>query len=318
MSEQIESLVELGFTRLEAQIYAFLIREPAASGYRVAQAISRPAANTYKALESLEAKGAVLVDDDEVRRFRAVPVAELLNRLERKFRENRRRAQKALTTRKKTAGDDRIYQLRTRDQVLERAHMMLSESQDIVLVDAVPQVLEIVLPSVEAAIKRGVVVIVKGYQPIEIAGARVIVRPHGKEITHRLPGELLSLNVDGTQHLLALLRQEGDSVFQAIWPGSPVVAYILYTGLVNEISLTSVMTELAGRATIKSIRTSVADLRQFHPISSQGPVYKRLLNYLGVDAADTGTDRVATTAARAKQTTCTKKTGRSSKKTKTG
>ena len=288
MSEQIDSLVDLGFTELEARIYAFLVEEPAASGYRVAQAISRPAANTYKALETLERKGAVLVDEDEVRRFRAVPVTELLSRLERQFRNKQRRARKALTRRKKLPGDDRIYQLRNGDQVLERAHAMLADADDIVLIDAAPEVLEALLSSVEATLARGVTVVIKAYQPVEISGARIIVRPRGNEIINTLPAALLGLNVDGAQHLLALLRQDDDSVFQAVWTSSPVVAYILYTGLVNEISLTAVMAELSGRATLKSIRESFDDLRQFHPISSQGPVYQRLLDHLNAEVPRRG------------------------------
>ena len=139
------------------------------------------------------------------------------------------------------------------------------------------------MSSVEATIARGVTVVIKAYQPVEISGARILVRPRGNESINTLPAALLGLNVDGAQHLLALLRQEDDSVFQAVWTSSPVVAYILYTGLVNEISLTAVMAELSGRATLKSIRESFDDLRQFHPISSQGPVYQRLLGHLNAE-----------------------------------
>ncbi len=302
MQPQIESLVALGFTNLEAEIYAFLVTEPAATGYRIAQAISKPAANTYKALESLQAKGGVLVDDDEVRRFRAVPSAELLNHLERRFKQNRRRAEKALSRSKRPTVDDRLYQVGTYDQVLERARTMLSNCADIVVVDAAPQILDELRQTLEMAADRGVEVIVKAYRRADINGARVILRPNGNEITDALPGDLLSLNVDGSQHLLALLGRDGESVFQAVWTRSPVVAYLLFTGLINEISLTAVMTELNGRPSVKSIRSAVSDLRQFHPISSRGPAYKNLLQHIGASGDSSNPKAAVKTRRRGKRT----------------
>ncbi|MDO8629132.1 MAG: helix-turn-helix domain-containing protein, partial [Phycisphaerales bacterium] len=69
----IQTLVPLGFTPLEGEVYAILVAESPATGYRVAQAIGKPVANTYKAIESLERKGAIVVDDGESRLCRAVP-----------------------------------------------------------------------------------------------------------------------------------------------------------------------------------------------------------------------------------------------------
>ena len=72
-------LVALGFTALEAEIYSLLLEEEApATGYRVAQALRKPASNIYKALESLESKGAVMVDEGESRLCRPIPPEELL------------------------------------------------------------------------------------------------------------------------------------------------------------------------------------------------------------------------------------------------
>jgi len=52
-SPAAELLVPFGFTNLESEIYVFLLGESPATGYRIAQAIGKPAANTYKAIESL-------------------------------------------------------------------------------------------------------------------------------------------------------------------------------------------------------------------------------------------------------------------------
>ena len=61
LADGTQSLMALGFTGLEAEIYAFLLGQSSVTGYRVAQALGKPAANTYKAIESLERKEAVLI-----------------------------------------------------------------------------------------------------------------------------------------------------------------------------------------------------------------------------------------------------------------
>jgi sugar-specific transcriptional regulator TrmB len=53
----IHTLMEFSFSGLEAEIYTFLLRDSPATGYRVAQALGKPVANTYKAIESLQNKG---------------------------------------------------------------------------------------------------------------------------------------------------------------------------------------------------------------------------------------------------------------------
>ena len=69
-----QALVNMGFTALEAEIYTFIVGEPGVTGYRVAQAIGKPAANTYKSLESLGRKGALVFTETLVNRE---PVAKL-------------------------------------------------------------------------------------------------------------------------------------------------------------------------------------------------------------------------------------------------
>src|SRR5579872_3418738 len=115
--ESVQALAALGFTQLEAEVYVFLLGEAPATGYRVAQAIGRLPANTYKALESLQNKGAVIIDEGASRLCRAIPSAELLDLLKRRFAEQEARATRALSEIAPVSHDDRIYQLRSYDQV---------------------------------------------------------------------------------------------------------------------------------------------------------------------------------------------------------
>ena len=109
-SDAVRALTDLGLNQLEAEVYAALLRESPATGYRLAQILGKPAAGVYKALESLANQGAIELDDGRTRQCRAVPSRELLAQLERRFTERKRRAEAVLSTIPHAGMDDRIYQ----------------------------------------------------------------------------------------------------------------------------------------------------------------------------------------------------------------
>ena len=88
----LQPLVDLGLTKLEAEIYTYLLGNSPSTGYGIAKGIGKPAANTYKALESLHNKGAILIDDSETRLCRSVPPDELFDSIERRFTNTKARA----------------------------------------------------------------------------------------------------------------------------------------------------------------------------------------------------------------------------------
>ncbi len=277
-----QALVSMGFTAMEAENYAFVVSHPGVTGYRVAQAIGKPAANTYKGLESLGRKGAVIVDDAESRVFRAVPPSELLAGLKRQFEARHDQAAEALAKLAPPPADDRLYQLRSREQVLERCRAMLGRCKWVAVMDVFPSVVGELLPDLEQCAERGVEVVVKAYEPLEVAGVRMMIRPRGYEIVEAIPGSLVSLNIDGQEHLLAMLADDGDRVHQAIWTSSTIVAYVLYNGLINEVSQLAVMQALDSNASASVLRRRFEELRHLHPISSRGPVYQNLLRQMGI------------------------------------
>ena len=277
----IQVLIPLGFTALEAEVYAFLLAESPATGYRVAQAIGKPAANTYKALESLDRKGAILVDDSGNRLCRAVPPGELLAQLEARFREQKELAARQLASIGRPTTDERLYQLQSRGQVLERARAMFERCAHVAVMDAFPSLVVELREAIEAAHARGAEVVIKTYRQIGLDGPRVIVRPRGHEITTAFPGEMISLNIDGAEHLLAVLKSEGDEVHQAVWTQSAIVAYLLYNGMVNEASQAAAMAELERETTVERLREVFLGLRHLHPASSRGPAYQNLMKHFG-------------------------------------
>lgn len=257
IEQSVDALIALGFTGLEAQVYAFLLQESPVTGYRIAQAIGKPVANTYKAIAALEAKGAVIVDDGASRLCRAVPAEELLARLERMFCERKAQAAKALAEIRAVAEDDRVYQLRSREQVMERARAMLQRCQQASILDVFPQPLEELRPDIEAAISRGVTIAVKAYAPATIEGAQVVVTLGHETVRRRWPGQWVNLITDGREHMLAFLTADGKDVHQAVWSGSAYLSWVYYGGVASEWLLADVRQQIEEGAPPEAIREAL-------------------------------------------------------------
>jgi sugar-specific transcriptional regulator TrmB len=264
----VEALVELGFSRLEAEVYTLLLRESPATGYRVAQAIQRPAANVYKAIEALSAKGAVLVDDGATRMCRAVPQAELLRQLAATFAERRSRAAKELAGIARPIHDDRVYQLGSREQTLTRAREMLGRARKVVLVAAHPSPLEALRGDLERTAARGIDVAIKTYVDIALTGVEVVVSTQPEEFVSSWPGAELNLVADGSEHLLALLPHTGEGVLQAVYSASPFLSIVHHNGLATELALTALARMVVSGAPQAELRGALTRIR--HPMSTPG------------------------------------------------
>ena len=86
-NDLLKLLRELGLSELEANIYIWLLENKRSTGYKISGQIGKPVANTYKALKSLQNKGAVISDDSKgTTYFDTIPIEEFLNKLENEFK----------------------------------------------------------------------------------------------------------------------------------------------------------------------------------------------------------------------------------------
>ena len=230
-------LTELGFTAMEAAVYRALVEASPATGYRVAQQIGKPIANTYKAIESLAAKGAVLVDDGEHRSCRAVPPGELLRRLERSFRDRCAAAEEELLRLTHSNDDNRVYPLKSKAQVNQRARAMIERSSRVLLADLFPAPALELRGALSAAAARGVRVGCLVYEPIEIEGVRVVqALPY--EWFKAWPGDQVIVIADAMEHLVAVLERGPEStagVVQALWSPSVLLTLAQHDGLMSQL-----------------------------------------------------------------------------------
>lgn len=238
-SAQQKAFGQMGFTATESAVYVALLRASPTTAYQISHAIRRPVANTYKAMSTLRAKGAVLADDGQGRLCRAVPPDELLAAREQEFQRSKAQVKQALAAVAKNEGDDRVYRLESADQVLERARHMLAGRPRLVLADLFPAPRAALEKQLAACARRGARVVAKVYEDVEIPGVETVRARDPGTALRVWPGQQLSLVRDASVHLLALLSDDLDVVHQAVWSESDFLSCMHHNHLANEIRFTA-------------------------------------------------------------------------------
>ena len=227
-SDGVAPLVALGFTELEARVYAYLVAEGAATGYRIAAGTGKPVANTYKAIESLERKGAALVEDGATRIVRAVEPERVLDALARSHEGERKKAKSALKAATKAEEDGRTYTVGSEEQAVQRARQMLAEATVVALVRGVASLRALLSEDLSDAEGRGV----------DVAAT---------------DGEGLCLAVDGSQCLVAP---------DGIWTRNAAVARTVFDGLAAEAALGELAAHVEDGAGSKKLQRALAARRR--------------------------------------------------------
>ena len=275
MEESRQLLVDFGFTKLESDIYIFLLKESPVTGYRIAQATGKAVANTYKAIQSLQKKGAIIVDDSEKRLCRAIPAEELLNRLERQFTDRKNKAKKTLFKIGEQQSDDRIYQLQSVEQVAERIRQMLSRSQQVVIIDAFPEILKLLEDDIIDCVNKGVKVHIIAYSDCEIKGADIIIHIEGQSIINRWPGEWFNIVTDGAEYMFSLFSKDLNEIIQAVWSSNPYLSWVYYSGALSEFQLNTLRGLIRLNSSAKELRKT---LDFYNPLYlMEAPGYQILL-----------------------------------------
>lgn len=234
-----ETLMPLGFTETEALTYCELLRSGPSTGYRIAQAIGKAQANTYKTLSTLTQKGAVIDDGGEPRMFRAISPEHLIRALETRLSEQASTARSALSKLESRQQEDRLYQIRSVEQVWQRCAEMIDQAREVILFDMFPEFEAHLAPHFNKAAKRGVSVegVVYADSQAKQSDYGVTRSRAAADILSRWPGMGLRIVVDADQHLLALIRRDGERVLHALWSESVYLSVMQHYALSAEIRL---------------------------------------------------------------------------------
>ncbi len=238
MKESItDHLSELGFSGAEAAVYVALLQEPKATGYRIARLAGKPVPNTYKALDALHKKGAIIVDESgRGRTYTALPVNEFFDGMKRRLDTMRGHLEEELKGLTAGAVEGGIYQLTTPDQVYGRAKTMLREAKGVALVDIFPGPLKHLRGDLEAAAKRGLKIWVMVYEPGDVKGCEVLAPKKPAMQLEVWKADWMNVVVDSKEALYSLLKKDGAAVERAVWIKDPYLAMQAFSGAFHEFA----------------------------------------------------------------------------------
>lgn len=271
LQRTLRALENLGFTRVEAEVYAYLVGNSPATGYQIAKAIGRTRAAAYCVLESLASKGAVVVEIGNTHMWRAVPAREFLDVLERRFLAGKREAADALRHVDAAPPDNLVYQLKTVEQVYGRARTLVRSSRKAVLIDIDPEPYQTIRAEIVAAVRRKIKVALICPEEVRLPGARTSTYFPGYQILTRFPARQMVVAVDGKEFLISSLSKDGRRVIQACWSASPFLAWVVWTYLKMNILAEEFVTLLEAGAPIGKVRASYRSyFKHLPPYSSPG------------------------------------------------
>jgi len=253
----MDSLIALGFTKLEAAIYVYLVGNSPATGYQIAKAIEKPNSNTYQSLESLTQRGLLMEVKENPRRYRAVPYQEMLDRLDKTHRQRCQAAATELNSLTPAMDDFQTYSLTSVPQAFERCRSMLEGAEYRVLVDAFPTVPESLVDDLRRTADRGVRVNAKVYQATELGKATVVTDGLSHEVLASWQGQWLNLVVDGASQLNAHFDITGQRVIQAIWTMSPYLSFLNHFGLLSEMVIDKFLEETDGTQAAEHLKSVI-------------------------------------------------------------
>jgi sugar-specific transcriptional regulator TrmB len=269
-------LAGVGLTGLEASAYVALLREPGTTAYRVAQMIGKPPPNTYKAIDALLAKGAVVADDSSgSRTYAALPINEYLNAKRRTLDTQQQEIEQSLADVAVETVEHGIFRLATIDQVYERCRTMIAEAKWLVLIDAFPGPLGELAKEARSAARRGVDVFIKPYAPISIPGCDVLDASAGAPQLKIWNGDWLNVVADCSESVQAFLKKDGTGIFAASWCRNPYLGMLDFNGMASEFILTRIMQLAAkggdGQAIDAEIKRLMRRYMKFEPFVSGIP-----------------------------------------------
>lgn len=269
-SKKIVTLLnQVGLNDLEANIYIWLMQNKKSTGYKVAKGLNKPVANTYKALNSLEEKGAVICDDSLNKKYyENLPIKEFLNKKENEFKQTRNLIQKEIEKidSEKTTGG--IYRINSKELVYEKAISLIATTEDKLLIDSFPVPLKRLKKRIENEKVGKKKFYLKSYDDESVENVHQIRAINGKQVLRLFKGQWLIMIRDTEESLIAFFDRKGDRLIHCVWIKDVFISYILFNGSVNEFNLIEIFGKLYSKEDnkIDKIKSIVNDYQEVYEI----------------------------------------------------
>ncbi|RLC54314.1 MAG: hypothetical protein DRH79_00945 [Candidatus Cloacimonadota bacterium] len=241
----LQMLREMGLSELEAYIYIWLLGNKRSTGYKIAGQIGKPVANTYKALKSLQQKGAVVSDKSSgTVYFDTIPIEEFLNKIENEFKTKREQIIEEVNKLEVQQEPTGIYELQSKELVFEKASSMIKSAQNTLLIDGFPAPMQTIKQYLTEDRANEITIYVKNYSGNNIKHVHQIQASIPELIYTELNGQWLIVLKDTVESLIAFFSKDGRELIHCIWTKDPFISFILFNGSAYEFNFTEVCEQI--------------------------------------------------------------------------
>jgi len=233
---------EMGLTELEAMIYSWLLENRRSTGYKIAMKIGKPVANTYKALKSLERKGAVISDNTLNKLYYdSVPVEQFLNKIENEFNRKRKKIINEVAKLDVTHEPIGIYELQSGELVFEKAIKMINSAEHSLLIDCFPVPLQKIEKQILCRKTDKIEIFLKHYADENLEGVRQIKKTESDIVLEELQGQWLIIVKDAVETLIAFFDKTGEEMMHSVWIQDSFLSLIHFSGSIIECTLSEIL-----------------------------------------------------------------------------
>lgn len=225
--ETIEVLKDLGFTEYEAKAYLALLACSPSTGYAVAKNSGVPRSKIYEVLDTLSARGDILVSPDSTPLYQAVAPKALIAARKAKAEESYDKAEQLLSKFENSANDrENIWNITGHDAILQKIKECIDTAKKRILVEIWEEDYHEIKDKLQSAAERGVSVTMITYGDVRADFANVYPHDMSEEITSEYGGRWIVFSADDSGVVAGVVSLGDDSR----------AAFTMHQGLVMPIT----------------------------------------------------------------------------------
>ncbi|MGD8564122.1 MAG: helix-turn-helix domain-containing protein [Desulfarculaceae bacterium] len=227
-----QNLLNLGFTKYEAQVYLALIAKNPQNGSQLSRASGVPRANIYNTLDGLRAREIVMEVDKGL--YAAIPVQELIRRL--RLEHNRDlSALKSVAEQARTKNTpEYVWTMTGYEQVMAKARDMIAKASRELFIRLFPEEGEQLKWELKEAEGRGVVVKYVSLGPPPMDFEYQIIHPELELLAKKINGRSLEMVADHMEVITGCLTGAPNEESRIAWATNKWLAFSIRDAILHD------------------------------------------------------------------------------------
>lgn len=226
MNRIVDNLINLGFSRTEAEVYFTLLQESDMTGYQIAKRLNVSRSSVYNSLDSLYRKGAVVLIPGEVNIYRPENPEILLDNIKNKLVQSSSTLLDEIAKLKPNNKINRYINIDGLDNLIFKSKELLKTAASEVIINTDFDI-SIFSDEIDTLINRGVRVIVFSFDDLKVSNPKVEIYSHKRDINDEYKRNRIMLVVDMKTTLVG--GRDGYNTFIGTYTDNK-----LFTSIVSE------------------------------------------------------------------------------------